>query len=129
MRIKPLSIILVLIGTATLLLAQDATVPKSHAPMEFLGMGPEMFQDRSVAWIKAFGEVCEQAISKLGIIALAILAVWKNIITNAEIKGRLDRQGERIDKVAISVPSSTPSHVVVDNPPSAPANVTEVQTP
>lgn len=108
MRIKPLSIILVLIGTGTLLLAQDATVPKPHAPMELLGMGPEMFSDRASAWCEAIGKVLELAIAKLGIIALAILAVWKNIITNAEIKGRLDRQAQRIDQVAIAVPSPLP---------------------
>lgn len=91
------------------LLASPVVDPSAHAPMEFLGMGPEMFADRSSAWIEALGVVCEKAIAKLGVIVLAALALRKTILSNAEIKDRLDRQADRINDVAIAAaPSSSP---------------------
>lgn len=86
------------------------TDSSGHAPMEFLGMGPEMFADRSSAWIEALGVVSEKAIAKLGVIVLAALALRKTILSNAEIKDRLDRQADRINDVAIAAaPAVTPT--------------------
>lgn len=77
---------------------------------------PELFSDRGVAWVKAVFEICNQGISSFGVLALAAIAVWQNIVSKAKLLERLDRQGERIDAnaakitdVALAVPTTTPT--------------------
>ena len=101
----------ILIGTlfvlgagGALLCAAAAGLPaeRPHAPMEFLGVGPEMFSDRGVAWVKSLSSVIKELITELGVLGLALIAVIQNLRAKAEIKDRLDRQGERIDRVALA---------------------------
>lgn len=72
--------------------------------MEIWGMGPELWADRAKAWVEAIALVLDILVAKVGVLGLAIIAVWQNLRAKAEIKERLDRQGERIDQVALAVP-------------------------
>lgn len=75
---------------------------------EINGVGPELFADRAKAWVEAFAVVFDILIAKIGVLGLAIIAVWQNLRKSAipqEVKERLDRQADRIDKVALSVPT------------------------
>lgn len=109
-----LATLLVLCGIALADAAVDQETPKEHAPLELFGIGPEMFQNRMVIWIKGLGEISRTLISELGLVALAGIGLWKTLkqatsdahreAKDAEMKERLDRQGERLDKVALSVP-------------------------
>lgn len=111
-------ILLFCAGAITMLFAQDAVTSslvtsRPHAPMEILGVGPEMFQDRGIAWIKACAAVLNELIASVGIIAVAIILMVKNV-RNTDLKDRLDRVGERTDKnseqiasVALAVPVAT----------------------
>lgn len=105
-----------LLATAALLLAAapDPAVARPHAPMEFLGVGPEMFQDRGVAWVRAFSEVVKAAISELGVIIAAVLLLLQNVRTSRTIKEtkdhidqRLDTQARRINDVALAAAPAT----------------------
>lgn len=75
---------------------------------EINGVGPELFADRAKAWVEALAVVLDILIAKIGVLGLAIIAVWQNLRKSAipqEVKERLDRQADRIDKVALSVPT------------------------
>jgi hypothetical protein len=110
-----LSLGFLLLGAALLYAAADSGLStltyqpstSSHAPMEVFGIGPEMFQDRMIAWTKAFSEWLKTLIGELGVILLAVYALKKTLSTQGEMKERLDRQGERIDAVALAVPAAT----------------------
>lgn len=76
------------------------------------GITPELFSDRGVAWVKAVFEICNQGISSFGVLALAAIAVWQNIVSKARLDERLDRQAARIEAnhqaittVALAVPT------------------------
>lgn len=106
-------------------------------------MTPELFSDRGIAWVKSVFEVCNQAVANFGLLTLAAIGVWQNIMSKAEVKeavqnvkDRLDRQGEKIEAtsqavtaVALSVPppitSDSPLPVEVTNQVSNPVPVTE----
>lgn len=66
-------------------------------------MEPELFSDRGVAWAKAVFEVCNQIISNFGVLALAAIAVWQNIVSKAKLMERLDRQAVRIENNAQTI--------------------------
>lgn len=111
-------------GVATLLFAADAADPaRPHAPFELLGVGPEMAQDRGVAWVRAFSEIVKAAISELGIIAAAVLLLVQNIKngrtieeTKAHLDQRLDNQAKRINDVAIAAAPGAAPVVEVSEP-------------
>lgn len=98
---------------------------------------PEMFSDRGLAWIKAVAEVANQLISQFGILAAAVIAVWQNLKTKAEVKERLDRQHDRLEatnkmvaQVALATPATgQPSKVEIEvvNPPERPVEVHPTQ--
>ncbi len=74
-------------------------------------MAPDAFLIAGKAWIEATFGVLDMLVAKVGIEALAIIAVWQNVrgkihlrAAIAENKERLDRQGERIDQVALATP-------------------------
>lgn len=96
-----------------------------HAPLELFGIGPEMLADRGKAWVEAIAVVLETLIAKIGVLILAALAVRKTILSNAEVKERLDRQGERLDQVALAVPPAMTSTVKIEQPANEPIPVTE----
>ncbi len=97
--------------------------PTEHGAMEAFGIGPEMFCDRGVAWMKAIGTVMSEAVSQFGIVALAIIMLWQNLSAKAAIKtvkddakaaidtvkedvtARLDSQRKAITQVAMAVPA------------------------
>lgn len=87
---------------------------RPHAPLELLGIGPEMFQDRGVAWVRAFAEVVKAAIAELGVILAAVLLLLQNVKTRQTLKEtkehidqRLDNQARRINDVAIAAAPAT----------------------
>lgn len=86
----------------------------ASAPLEILGIGPEMFADRGKAWVEALAVVLETLIAKIGVLVLAALAVRKTILSNREnreVKERLDRQGARIDNALSPAPTPITSSV------------------
>lgn len=105
--------------TGAILLLLCATVfaasgPDSDHRMEFFGMGPELFADRGIQWVKALSGIIKEAIGELGIIALAFYALQKNLkgqqqiqTVKDDITARLDSQAKRITDVAIA--SGTPA--------------------
>lgn len=96
-----------------------------HAPFELFGIGPEMFADRGKAWVEALAIVLETMIAKIGVLILAALAVRKTILSNNEFKQRLDRQGKRLDQVALAVPPAVTSTVRIEQPAAEPIPVKE----
>ncbi len=81
-----------------------------------LVMTAEQFAKSGKAWVEAMSAVLNSLIAQFGILAAAALGVWKSISTKAELTGkiqeakqeiseRLDRQGQRIDTVALAVPN------------------------
>lgn len=94
--------------------------------MEVWGMGPELWSDRAKAWVEAIALVLDILVSKVGVLGLAIIAVWQNLRAKAEIKERLDRQGERIDQVALAVP---PVGMSATNGPVAAAPIATATAP
>ncbi len=80
-------------------------------------MAPDAFLITGKAWVEATFGILDVLIAKLGVEALAVIAVWQNVrgkihITAAikENKERLDRQGARIDAVALAaVPAVAPT--------------------
>jgi hypothetical protein len=100
--------------------------------MEIFGMGPELWADRAKAWVEAIALVLDVLVAKVGVLGLAIIAVWQNFKAKAairETKERLDRQGERIDQVALAVPPAMTSTVKIEQPADQPIPVTETPTP
>ncbi len=97
--------------------------PTEHGAMEAFGIGPEMFCDRGVAWMKAIGTVMSEAVSQFGIVALAAIMLYQNLASKAAIKtvkedakaaidtvkedvtARLDSQRKAITQVAMAVPA------------------------
>lgn len=79
----------------------------------FLGLAPDSFAIYGKAWIEAIFAVLDILIAKIGVEALAALAVWQNIKTRAlkerleEQNARLDRQGKRLDAVALATTTPT----------------------
>lgn len=91
---------------------------------------PEWVLDRGKAWIDTVGGLLETAIAKIGVIAMALIALISNIRTRAlqermnekldkqkadveAMKDRQDRQAKRIDNVALA------ATVTADNPVKA----------
>lgn len=68
---------------------------KPHGAMEVFGVGPEMFADRGIAWVKAICAVLSEVVTSAGILALAIILLIKNI-RNQELQARVDRVDERV---------------------------------
>lgn len=69
-------------------------------------MGPEMFSNRGLAWVKAISEILTALIGTVGVVGLAALAVVQNLRKQAispEVKERIDRIGQRVDNVALAV--------------------------
>lgn len=94
-----------------------------HGPMELFGMGPELFAERAVAWVKGLSEIVKTAIGELGVIAAAVMLFIQNARsgrkideakqemaeTKQEIATRFHNQGKRINDVALAVnPSGAP---------------------
>lgn len=103
------------------LMLEPTPTPSPHIPMEFFGVGPEMFQNRGIAWAKAIGAFIGECISQFGISLVAIFALIKLIRTSGvvdevqKMKERQDRQGDRLDKVALAVPAVTNGGVTIPN--------------
>jgi Cu/Ag efflux pump CusA len=102
---------------------EPALLVRPRAPMELMGIGPEMFQDRGVAWVRAFSEVVKAAIAELGVIVAAALLLIQNIRnsrtieeTKAHIEQRLDNQAKRINDVAIAATPGAAPIIPVDEP-------------
>jgi hypothetical protein len=89
---------LAFLSFAALVFAQDAVPKPNSAPMDLLGMGPEMFADRASAWVEATGNVAEKAIGKIGVLVAAIYLVKKNLGKNKELEARVDRTNERVQQ-------------------------------
>jgi ABC-type Fe2+-enterobactin transport system substrate-binding protein len=94
---------------------------------------PELFSDRGVAWCKAIFDICNTVISNFGVLALAAIAVWQNIVSKAKLTERLDRQSARIESnaqtiaaVALATPVAT-AKVEVVSPPEKPVQVEEIK--
>lgn len=101
--------------------------PAGHAPMELFGMGPEMVSNRGLAWVKAISEILTALISTIGVLGLAALAVVQNLrkqAINPEVAARLDRQGARIDQVALAIPTDLAQTVKIAQPSDEPIPVT-----
>jgi hypothetical protein len=94
-----------------------------HGPMELFGLGPELFAERAIAWVKGLSAIVKEAISELGIIAAAIILFVQNVrrakdaremdekIDQAkrEISQRLSAHGEQIHAMALATnPGSMP---------------------
>lgn len=62
----------------------------------------EQFGESGRAWVENVSAVLDVTIAKVGVLGLAVIAVWQNLRTRAEVKERLDRQGARIDQVALA---------------------------
>lgn len=126
---KTIAVALILFATALFLFAQSLPTEgdtTKHNPMEFLGMGPEMFQDRASAWVEATGNVAEKIIAKLGILAAAIILAVKNI--NAQRAKK--EQDDRIDRVDARVAQNADRiHEVALAVPVPPANTSPTGTP
>lgn len=93
--------------------------PIGHAPMEVFGIGPEMFGNRITVWTKVISDWLNQVVSTIGVLGLALIAVYQNLrkqAINPEIAARLDRQGERIDNVALAVSPPITQTVQIDQP-------------
>lgn len=127
--------ILLFVGVVWLWAAdQSSVVTRTNAPMEVMGVGPEMFSDRGVAWVKALAAVIKEAIGELGIVLLAVYALKKSLNTQKSIdeakekidetkehlERRMDNQGERITTVALA---ATPGTVKIDQPLDEPIPV------
>jgi hypothetical protein len=111
--------------TAALLFAAipDSDPARPHGAMELLGIGPEMFQDRGVAWVRAFAEVVKAGIAELGVIIAAVLLLLQNVKasrtieeTKAHIEQRLDNQAKRINDVAIAAAPGAAPIIPVSEP-------------
>lgn len=93
-------------GFLALAQPEPSPTPAGHAPMELFGMGPEMFSNRGLAWVKAISEILTALIGTVGVVGLAALAVVQNLRKQAispEVKERIDRIGQRVDNVALAV--------------------------
>jgi hypothetical protein len=75
--------------------------------MMTLALTAQEFGENGRAWVEAVSSVLDVTIAKVGVLGLAVIAVIQNLQARAAIrenKERLDRQGERIDQVALAVP-------------------------
>jgi hypothetical protein len=72
--------------------------------MILLALTAQEFGTNGRDWVEAISGVLDVTIAKVGVLGLAIIAVYQNLKSRAEIKERLDRQGERIDQVALATP-------------------------
>lgn len=95
--------------------SETPAVDRPHAPMEFFGIGPELFQDRGVAWAKAIGTVLGEGISQFGILVLALLLLKKNI-TNQELKERIDRTDNRATAALLAADPNAAPVTEIDRP-------------
>ena len=93
--------------------------------MHLLAMTAQEFGANGRAWVEAVSSVLDVSIAKVGVLGLALIAVYQNLRTRAEMKERLDRQGERIDQVALAVPAAAtgPLPVKVEQPADEPIPV------
>lgn len=76
-------------------------------------IAPDQFMINGKAWIEATFGILDMLIAKVGVEALAVIAVWQNVRGKIHLKERLeqqserlDRQGARIDQVALAVPAT-----------------------
>lgn len=96
-----------------------STTPQPHGAMELFGMGPELWGNRIMAWTKVISDWLTQVVATIGVLGLALIAVYQNLrkqAINPEIAARLDRQGERIDNVALAVSPPITQTVQIDQP-------------
>lgn len=78
-------------------------------------------------WIEAVASVVDILIAKVGVLALAAIAMYQNIRSKADIHDRLDRQSERIDKAMLAAQSPIPAAVEVVNTEANPVKVEEAK--
>jgi hypothetical protein len=98
-----------------------------HGPMELFGMGPELFSERAVAWVKGLSEIVKTGIGELGVIAAAVMLFIQNArsgrkfeekinATKQEMAERFHNQGQRINDVALAVNPPTLPVETIDRP-------------
>jgi hypothetical protein len=84
--------------------------------LTFIAITAEEFATQGDAWVKAIAGLLNSVIGQVGILGLAAIGVWKSLSGKADLKERLDRQGERIDNIALAVPATTNGNgVKIDN--------------
>lgn len=71
-----------------------------------LSITADQFAQQGDAWVKAIAGVLNSLIGQVGILGLAAIGVYKSLSGKAELKERMDRQGERIDSIALAVPAA-----------------------
>lgn len=87
----------------------------------FIAMTANEFSDGGKAWIEAIFSVFDVAIAKIGLILLAGITTWNNVKTNSALKQQVDRQGKRIDQVALNSPPGSGLPTVPADTPSGKA--------
>ena len=79
--------------------------------MSMFAITAQEFGENGRAWVENISTVLDVTIAKVGVLGLALLAVYQNLRSQAEVSKRLDRQGARIDQVALAtVPTSQPAN-------------------
>ena len=100
--------------------------------IETLAVAPDEFFVTGKAWIEATSGLLKILIAELGVIVLALFALRKTILTNAQleetkaaIEKRLDRQGDKINEVAIAAQTAPAEAKLVQDPGDPALRVTE----
>jgi hypothetical protein len=81
----------------------DGVEQHARGVMEVFGIGPEMFQNRMVAWVKSLSEIVKSAVSELGIITIAIISYVQNVRSKTR-NDRLRREATHIMPKVVAVP-------------------------
>lgn len=100
-----------------------------------IALAPDSFMIEGKAWVEAIAAVLDVLIAKLGVLALAIFALRKTILTNAHIdektdklEARINRQGDRINEVALATSPANSAPIeatLTQSPEDPPIRVTE----
>lgn len=84
---------------------------RPHGAMELFGIGPELMENRGLAWVHCIAKIVKEAVIEIGAIVLLIYLTKQNIDQRKQItdvKNRLDNQGQRIHDVAIAAGAPAP---------------------